>query len=146
MKPDPTMTAPAELARWTGFLLARAHGRAQALFQAALAPLELTPKSFAALSVIKEHGPLSQTTLGETLHVDRTTIVAIVDDLERAGHVTRGRSATDRRYYSLTLTPPGIAASRVADRVARRTHDELLADLTPSERDQLQTLLTRIAR
>jgi MarR family transcriptional regulator, lower aerobic nicotinate degradation pathway regulator len=141
-----TTIAPAALARWTGFLLARAHQRAHALFQDALAPLELTPKSFGALSVIKEHGPLSQAALGETLHVDRTTIVTVVDELERAGYVKRGRNSADRRVHSLEVTRSGIEALRVADRVARRTHDQLLADLTPSERDQLQVLLTRIAR
>jgi MarR family transcriptional regulator, lower aerobic nicotinate degradation pathway regulator len=145
MNRGPTI-APAALARWTGFLLARAHQRAHALFQDALSGLELTPKSFGALSVIKELGPLSQAALGETLHVDRTTIVTVVDELERAGYVKRGRNSADRRVHSLEVTPSGIEALRVADRVARRTHDELLADLTPSERDQLQALLCRIAR
>jgi MarR family transcriptional regulator, lower aerobic nicotinate degradation pathway regulator len=142
MNREPTIAAGA---RWAGFLLARAHQRAHALFHDALAPLGLTPKSFGALSVITEHGPLSQTTLGETLRIDRTTMVAVVDELERTGYVQRGRNSADRRVHSLAVTPAGKEALDAAERVARRTHDELLADLTPAERDELRALLARVA-
>jgi|SRR5450755_2925367 DNA-binding MarR family transcriptional regulator len=143
---DSAPTTPPGLARWTGFLLARAHQRAYALFQNALAPLALTPKSFGALSVIAEHGALSQAALGETLRVDRTTIVAVVDELERAGYVQRGRNSADRRAHSLGVTPAGQRALLEAERVARRTQDELLADLAPHEREELRVLLARVAR
>jgi len=146
MNGDPGLIVPAGLARWTGFLLARAHQRAHGLFQAALAPLELTPKSFGALSVITERGPLSQAALGETLRVDRTTIVAVVDELEHSGYVTRGHNSADRRVHSLEVTPSGQAALRAAERLASGSHDELLGDLTSSERDELRALLARIAR
>jgi len=139
------MIPPASLARWTGFLLARAHQRAHAVFQDALGPLQLTPKSFGALSVITAHGPLSQAALGETLRIDRTTTVAVVDELERAGYVERGRNPSDRRVHSLELTAAGKKALRAAERVARRIQDELLADLNPSEREALRALLARVA-
>jgi DNA-binding MarR family transcriptional regulator len=133
------------LARWTGALLARAHLRAYALFQARLAPLELTPKGFAVLSVVKEHGPLSQAALGEAIRMDRTTVVAVVDELERIGYLERGRDAADRRIHSLETTPAGEDALRAGERIAGDTHDVLLAELTPGERAQLHALLTRVA-
>jgi DNA-binding MarR family transcriptional regulator len=132
-------------ARWTGFLLARAHLRSHALFQDALAPLALTPKSFGSLAVIAEHGPLSQAALGELLRIDRTTMVAVVDELERAGYVTRGRDAADRRVHSLLITPAGRRVLGEAEAIADRTHAELLADLAAGERDQLHALLARVA-
>ena len=144
IKRDPR-TVPSRLARWPGFLLARAHVRAHAAFQDGLIPLALTPKSFGALTVIVEDGPLSQAALGETLCIDRTTIVAVVDELERAGYVERRRNAADRRVHHLEVTPAGRDALRLAERVARRAHDELLADLDDGEREQLGALLARIA-
>src|SRR5450755_1233131 len=141
---DSAPTTPPGLARWTGFLLARAHQRAYALFQNALAPLALTPKSFGALSVIAEHGALSQAALGETLRVDRTTIVAVVDELERAGYIERGHNPADRRVHSLGVTAAGSDALRVAERAAGASQDDLLAGLYPGEREQLQALLARI--
>jgi DNA-binding MarR family transcriptional regulator len=142
---DQPISVTSELSQWTGFLLARAHQRAHALFQDALAPLELTPKSFGALSVITQHGPLSQAALGGCLRVDRTTIVTVVDELERAGYVERGRNSADRRVHSLGITAAGANALRAAERVAVRCHDELLADLAPGEREQLRALLARVA-
>ena len=146
MSGDPAMNVPTGLSRWTGFLLARAHQRAHALFQDALAPLELTPKSFGALSVIKDRGPLSQAALGGTLRVDRTTIVAVVDELERAGYIERGHNPADRRVHSLGVTAAGSDALRVAERAAGASQDDLLAGLHPGEREQLQDLLARITQ
>ncbi|MDQ6776927.1 MAG: MarR family transcriptional regulator [Actinomycetota bacterium] len=139
------MAFPPGLVRWTGFLLYRAHLRAHAGFQDALAPLNLAPKSFGALAVITEDGPLSQAALGERLVIDRTTIVAVVDELERVGYVERGRNTADRRVHSLQATTAGRNALRAAERVAQRAQDELLADLDSRERDQLAALLARIA-
>ncbi|HWC86423.1 MAG TPA: MarR family transcriptional regulator [Solirubrobacteraceae bacterium] len=136
---------PARLGRWPGFQLARAHVRAHAAFQEALAPLALTPKSFGVLVVIIEAGPLSQAALGETLFIDRTTIVAVVDELERAGYVERGRDSSDRRVHSLHATPAGRNALGAAEQVASRIHDEILGDLDGAEREQLAELLARIA-
>lgn len=115
------------------------------MFQDALTPLGLTPKSFGALTVIAEEGPLSQAALGEITRVDRTTMVAIVDELQRAGFVERGHDAADRRVHSLQVTPAGKNALRAAERLALRCQNEILADLTPDERDQLHGLLARIA-
>ncbi|HWF72350.1 MAG TPA: MarR family transcriptional regulator [Solirubrobacteraceae bacterium] len=137
---------PERLTRWPGFLLARAHVRAHAAFQDALTPLALTPKSFGALTVIVEDGPLSQAALGEKVFIDRTTMVAVVDELERAGYVERGRDTADRRVHSLQATTAGRNALRAAERVAEREHDKLLADLDAGEREQLTALLARIAR
>lgn len=145
MSPDSNLIVPSTLPRWTGFVLARAHQRAHARFQEALAPLELTPKSFGTLSVLTEYGPLSQAAVGDTLRIDRTTMVAVVDGLERAGYVERGRNSSDRRAHSLEITAAGRAALRAGERIASRTQDELLADLTHSERGQLHALLTRIS-
>ena len=135
---------PERLARWTGYLLARAHVRCHDAFQEALAPLELTPKSFGVLTVIVEQGPLSQAALGETLRIDRTSIVAHVDELERSGYVERGRNSADRRVHFLQATPAGRQALRSAERLGARINDELLAGLDGDERAQLNALLARI--
>ena len=111
-----------------------------------LTPLGLVPKSFSALAVIVENGPLSQAAVGETLLIDRTTMVGIVDELQRSGYVVRGRDPADRRIHSLQATPAGQAALRAAELAARDIHDELLGDLSDGEREQLHALLARVAR
>lgn len=135
---------PLSLTRWTGFVLAKAHHRAHSLFQAALAPLGVSPKGYGALTALAEIGPVSQAALGEALAIDRTTVVSVVDELERAGYVLRSRSASDRRIYALQLTKGGRRALATANAAAERAHAELLADLTDDERERLRSLLLRV--
>lgn len=136
---------PERLTQWPGYLLSRAHLRCHAAFQQALEPLQLTPKSFGALTVIAVRGPLSQTALGETTCIDRTTMVAVIDELEHAGYVERGRNSADRRMHSLEVTAAGQVALESAEEASARVHDEVLADLDTSERVQLAALLARVA-
>ena len=136
---------PERLTRWTGYLLARAHLRCHDAFAEALAPLQLTPKTFGVLTVIVERGPLSQAAVGETLKIDRTSIVAYIDELERAGYVERGRNDADRRVHSLGATPAGRQALRSAERVGAAVNDAVFQALDAQEREQLGALLARVA-
>src|SRR5688572_7426965 len=96
---------PPALADRVGFLLARAHWLFHYAAQEVLADSDgLGIKHFGALSVIAAEGPLSQQLLGERMTVDRTTMVTVIDDLERARMVTRQRNLNDRRAYALEAT------------------------------------------
>ena len=66
-----------------------------------IASATLTIKHFGCLTVIADEGRLSQSGLCTRMRVDRTTMVAIVDDLEAAGFVERQRNPVDRRAYAL---------------------------------------------
>jgi DNA-binding MarR family transcriptional regulator len=46
--------------------------------------------------------------LGESLHLNSASVTALLDRLERLGHVRRERDATDRRRVRLTVTPAAI--------------------------------------
>ena len=78
------------------------------------------------------------------MRVDRTTIVAIVDGLERAGYVERQRNPSDRRAYALEATEPGRRWLERTRGDLLATQDRLLSALSPAERDQLLALLRRL--
>lgn len=88
-----------------------------------------------------QEGPLSQQRLGAKQGVDRTTTVAVVDELERAGFVERRRDPLDRRAYSLQATAKGRRVVQRAGEATRRAEDEFLAPLTAAERRRLKRLL-----
>jgi DNA-binding MarR family transcriptional regulator len=70
------------------------------------------------------------------------TAVAILDRLQAAGYVLRERDLTDKRIVRVSLTPAGrslLERHAAEDRVFM---DNLLAPLLPSERAQLERLLT----
>ncbi|OLZ61834.1 MarR family transcriptional regulator [Amycolatopsis keratiniphila] len=60
-----------------------------------------------ALAVIMDAArmgaPMSPSTLASALHLSASATTAVLDRLERAGHVHRDRSATDRRKVELRM-------------------------------------------
>ena len=89
-------------------------------------------------------GPCSQQVLSEELRIDRSVMVGIADDLEQTGYVRRERSPEDRRAYAVTITTPGRRALAKAEKTIPDFLDHTFAALTPTERDQLTTLLGKL--
>ena len=132
---------PRALSERLGFLLGRAHLAHRAAVEQALAPLGLSPKGLGALSVLAEEGPLSQQRLGARQGIDRTTMVAVVDELENSGLVERRRDPGDRRAYSLQATAKGRRVLKEAVESASRAEEEFLAVIPAQERAQLKRTL-----
>ena len=141
--PGGASAPPRCLGNRVGFLLARSHLDALAIAGEALEP-GLDPKHFGALSVIAAEGPLSQQELGERMRVDRTTIVALVDELERRGFLARGRNPIDRRAYALEATAAGRRWLDRAGAALAEAEARILAPLDPDEREQLIRLLHKL--
>ena len=139
---DEAPLSPA-LAQWTGALLSRAAQKMRERFDVHLAHLGIRAKHYGVL-VLLEGGPLTQIEIGRGLWVDRTTMVALIDDLERLGLVERERHPEDRRAYAVTITAPGRQVLRQATELAQANQEEQLAALSSQEREQLRTLLTKI--
>ena len=135
---------PAALAGNAGFLLGKVHELARDRFELALAPLGLKARHYGVLAALAEWGPVAQNALGDRLNIDRSTMVAVIDELEAAGRVVRRRNPQDRRAYRLGLTNAGHAALREAGRVVDRVQDEVFAPLNRDERAQLHAKLTAL--
>ncbi len=84
---------------------------------------------------------MSQQRLGARQGVDRTTMVAVVDQLERNRLVARRRNPDDRRAYSLHATPAGRRALEQANQAVEGAEDEFLAGLYAADRRRLKNLL-----
>src|SRR5215203_374552 len=133
--PDTATTSiPVSLADQIGYLLSKAHLRVHTRANEALEPLGLTVKHYGLLTLLVHEGPVSQGRLGEVMRIDRTTMVALIDDLERAGHVDRTRNPEDRRAYALVATASGKRVQRSAATLMKRVYDETLSPLSAGER------------
>jgi DNA-binding MarR family transcriptional regulator len=108
---------------------------------AALEPLGLSPKGFGALTVLAGAGPLSQGSLAVRQGIDRTTMVAVVDELERLGAVRRRRDERDRRAYALELTPAGRRLLERGREVLAGAEERFLTPLPLEERQRLKDAL-----
>lgn len=132
---------PPTLANRLGYLLGQAHLAHLRVAQERLASLGLGAKEFGALSVLVDEGPLSQQRLGERMGVDRTTMVAVVDELERKRLVERQRDQRDRRAYALQATGHGARVLNQATEAVERAEAEFLAPLPNRDRRRLKELL-----
>ena len=142
--PDHSEPPPAVLADRLGYLLGQAHLAHRRVAEAELTSLGLRAKEFGALSVLSDEGPLSQQRLGMRMGVDRTTMVAVVDALEREGFVERTRDDEDRRAYALRTTASGRRTLKRAIAAAERAEARFLARIPPAEQRKLKQLLREL--
>ncbi|EIV94088.1 MarR family winged helix-turn-helix transcriptional regulator [Frankia sp. QA3] len=77
--------------------------------------------------------------------IDRTVMVRIVDDLERAGLVERHPDPADRRARIITATAQGARLYAATQEDRRLVDQHVLAGLEPAERERFVELLRRIA-
>jgi DNA-binding MarR family transcriptional regulator len=99
---------------------------------------------YALLVTLAEVGPASQADLSRRIMLDRSDMVAAVNELVDQRLVERTADRTDRRRNVVTITPAGRQQLRRLDRLVAGAQDELLASLSVEERTQLVELLTRI--
>jgi DNA-binding MarR family transcriptional regulator len=135
---------PATLSRRLGFMLVRASAGMTRLGAETLAPLGIDGRHYGVLAALSELGAVSQQTLADILAVDRSTMVGFVDELERKGHVHRGKNPRDRRAYALELTPSGAKVERKAAELLEGCEDHYLEPLSAAERRLLLELLGRL--
>jgi DNA-binding MarR family transcriptional regulator len=137
---------PPSMRERVSFYLYRTALAATALADATLREMGLTARAVGILTLIVEREPMSQRALGDTLGVDRTTMVALLDDLEARGYVERRRHPDDRRAFLIQPTAAGEAAQRRAVELLDECERSYLAGFSPEERRQLLGLLARLFR
>ncbi len=70
--------------------------------------------------------------------------MAILNELEERGYATRRRDPEDRRRHLVEVSEQGIAVIQEVSAVMDSVEEDLLEDLDPGERSQLEGLLTSI--
>lgn len=137
------MPIPPSLVNRPGALLTIAARTGQELARRRLTPLGLTVQMCGVMNLLAE-GPISQQGLGEQLGIDRTTVVELIDDLEKQGVVERRRNPADRRSYALHLTTRGRSVQKRAARAFDAAAEEVFSPLRPGEQRELADMLKRI--
>ncbi|HEV2675254.1 MAG TPA: MarR family transcriptional regulator [Aliidongia sp.] len=139
------MPVPGVLDGLLGYRLRRAQVAVFADFAQTMAGYELTPGQFGTLALIAANPGLSQTALGTALGIDRSSVVPLIDKLERRRLVERAPHARDRRSHALRLTDEGAALFETARAAVARHEAHIFASLAPAERETLARLLDRVS-
>lgn len=128
-----------------GYALRRAQVRAYELYHAMVGGLELSPARMTALSIVGMEPDISQSMLAQRLGITGPSVLKVVDALEGAGLIARVGCATDRRRHALALTEAGRERLRALQRALPVFEQRLAQGLSEQERQQLLSLLERVA-
>lgn len=127
-----------------GYNMKRAYVAIQKDFRAALGEGGLSPRTFSALSLVVAHPNISQSSLARMLGIERSGLVAIIDELEHRNFLTRSVVPDDRRIQALVATPEGHLAYQDTLATVQAHEDRLLADLSTADKETLMQLLKQI--
>ena len=100
-------------------------------------------KQLITLEILARNEGCLQQELGATLMVDSNNCVLLLNELDDHGYVERQRDPQDRRRHIVVITPAGTKALAKAEAKLEALEGEVLANLDPTERDQLRGLLAR---
>jgi len=106
--------------------------------------IDASPWRFAVLYLIDANPGLTQGDLAAAIRRNTSSLTPVLDDLCRLGYVVRERLLSDRRAYTLTVTPAGqaVMAELMASAV---THERELDRLVGrSNRSALIRTLKRV--
>jgi MarR family transcriptional regulator, lower aerobic nicotinate degradation pathway regulator len=135
---------PARLMAKPSWLISEVSRLAHPLLTGKLATAGSRGYHYRLLAALAEFGPASQVSLGRRTGMDRSDVAAAVNELAARGLARRAPDPADRRRNVISITPAGTDHIRRLDDLLAGAQDELLAPLSPAERQQLTSLLNRI--
>jgi DNA-binding MarR family transcriptional regulator len=128
-----------------GHLLKHAYLNYLASTTSALEPLGISTQEWAALYHFTDQRPLSQVEAAKLLGMDRTSMVALIDELERKELVTRRQHSEDRRKNVIELTAAGHDLKRRAQRKIEACERRYLEALGATEATRFTAALREVA-
>ncbi len=127
-----------------GYNLKRAYVIVRGDFRATMGEDGMSPRVFSALSFVVDMPDITQSELARRLGIERSGLVAIVDDLEGRGYLRRTAVPGDRRVQALRPTQVGVEAFAEAIAQAEAHEARLLQVMSEDEKAQLLALLRAI--
>ena len=108
-----------------------------------LEPGGLRTRHLIALKLLSEHGPASQQLLADSLSLDPSNVVGLLNELEERQLIRRRRDSVDRRRHIVELSARGERELCGAYKRLQLVDNDLLSPLSARERATLYELLVR---
>jgi MarR family transcriptional regulator, lower aerobic nicotinate degradation pathway regulator len=148
MKPKHMTTdaAPSRMLEKPTWLISQAFARSSRLLAEAFEGAGARGYHYRLLAALEEFGPSSQAELGRRTGIDRSDVVAALNELVDDGLVQRSPDPGDRRRNIITITTTGMSRLQRLERIVRGVQERLLAPLSTTDRARFIRLLTQVAR
>ncbi len=137
---------PAAVTRRLGYLLKHAQLRLAELAEPHYGALGITGRQLALLTLFADGPAQSQQDGAAKLGIDRTTMVALVDELEEKGLVRREVAPGDRRKRLVRLTEEGEKMLQAGAEVTEKAEKLLLEPLSAEDGRRLRAALRLVVR
>jgi DNA-binding MarR family transcriptional regulator len=105
---------------------------------------DLTAPQVICLLAVVENGPVTATGLARQVYLSPSTIVGILDRLEKKGLVHRLRDSNDRRVVNISATEKGIELAYNAPSPLQDSLANSLKELSELEQSTIALSLKRI--
>ncbi|MBY8875808.1 MarR family winged helix-turn-helix transcriptional regulator [Micromonospora sp. PLK6-60] len=141
---DPGTQPPARLRTTPSWLLTQTAAHAGRLVADGLGAVAARGYHYRLLAALHEGGPASQADLGRRCGIDRSDVVAALNELATRDLIRRDPDPDDRRRNVITLTPAGRRELHRMEQALDHVQTTLLAPLSGPERAELTRLLTAL--
>lgn len=135
---------PAHLTAKPSWLLTQVAVHAHRLASEGFGEVGARGYHYRILAALAEFGVASQAELGRRCSMDRSDVVAAINELAAQEYVERTPDPDDRRRNRVTVTTAGRRQLRRMDQALDRVQDDLLGPLSAEDRQSLTSLLTRL--
>jgi len=132
------------LPRLLGYNIRRASQVSWRTYVSSIGENKLRPGLFSLLCLVRANAGIAQIELGTHLGVDKASIVALLDRLERAGLIERRRCTRDRRRQGIFLTDSGAIELEALMIKVRRVERHMTNRFNKAELDQFLGFLQRL--
>jgi DNA-binding MarR family transcriptional regulator len=127
-----------------GFLARRFQQIGTSIFMEETAEHDITPLQVGVMAAVRSNPGIDQIGVSERVGLDRTTVLGIVDRLERKAWVQRRAKPNDRRVRLLFLTAKGMVKLDEIQPCVEHFGRRLLNPLNEAERKTLIELIRRV--
>ncbi len=129
-----------------GYNLKRAYIIVQSGFRDAQGEGGFSPRVFTALALTVKFPNITQSALARKMGIERSGLVAIVDELESKALLARARVPGDRRVQALVPTEAGQQAYDAAMASVRAHEQDVFSNMSESEKKMLLDLLRKVRK
>ena len=135
-----SVSIPTALLESPSFQLERLRRRTREGVEAALQTQKTTLREYWVLTCLVAEAASSQSALSETLAIDASDMVRLLDSLESRNWVKRERDAKDRRRQIIASTKKGVKAHKELAVLVSKAEDEALDESTNKQLKHLRKL------
>ena len=144
MSSSNSVAIPTALLESPSFQLERLRRRTRDGVEAALQTQQTTLREYWVLTCLVAEAASSQSALSETLAIDASDMVRLLDSLESRNWVKRERDAKDRRRQIIASTKKGVKAHKELAVLVAEAEDAALDESTNKQLKHLRKLAKAI--